>query len=48
MEIEKLMKEMALKEFGSLDDVTISFTQDPDTGRITYVFSRNLIRRHVA
>lgn len=48
MELEKLMREMALKEFGSLDGVTITFTRDAETGRVTYVFSRELIPRKVA
>lgn len=38
------LKQMALKEFGTLDDVRIDWDVDAATGRLTYVFSRPLAR----
>jgi hypothetical protein len=38
--MEEKMKELALREFGTLKGVTISYTVDPETGRVRYCFTR--------
>ncbi len=43
--MDEMMKQLALKEFGTLDGVTITYSQDPQTGRIAYCFSRKSIPR---
>lgn len=43
--MEEKIKALALKEFGTLEDVTISYTVDPATGRVNYCFTRKLIPR---
>ena len=39
--MEEKMKALALKEFGTLEGVTIYYTVDPVTRRIHYCFTRN-------
>ncbi len=38
--MEEKIKELALKEFGTLEGVTISYTINPETRRIQYCFTR--------
>lgn len=37
--IDELIKELARREFGTLDGVNITWSRDPDSGRIHYCFS---------
>ena len=36
----EILKAIALDEFGTLDGVTISYDIDPETGRVSYCFTR--------
>ncbi len=36
----EILKEIALDEFGTLEGVTISYTIDPETHRVSYYFTR--------
>ena len=38
--MEEILRNLALKEFGTLDGVTIRYSVDPQTGRVNYCFSR--------
>ena len=40
MGMAEILKDIALREFGTLDGVTISYTIDPETGRVLYCFTR--------
>ncbi|MGN0853592.1 MAG: hypothetical protein ACI4Q3_09485 [Kiritimatiellia bacterium] len=40
--LEETIKAMALKEFGTLEGVRISYSVDRVTGRLHYCFSRSL------
>ena len=39
-EMEEKMKELALREFGTLKGVTITYKVDQATGRVLYCFTR--------
>ncbi len=43
--MEERMKALALKEFGTLEGVTIQYTVDRESGRVTYCLSRKSIPR---
>ena len=36
----EILETLALEEFGTLEGVTITYTIDPETGRVHYVFTR--------
>lgn len=38
--MEEKMKELALREFGTLKGVTIKYSVDPATRRVQYCFTR--------
>ena len=38
--MEEKIKELALREFGTLKGVTITYTVDPVTHRVQYCFTR--------
>ena len=40
MMIEEIIKELARREFGTLEGVTITWSRDPSSGRIHYCFNR--------
>ena len=40
----EILKAIALDEFGTLDGVTISYDIDPETGRVSYCFTREQSR----
>ncbi len=37
----EILKAIALDEFGTLEGVTISYTIDPETRRVSYCFTRD-------
>lgn len=38
--MSEILETLALEEFGTLEGVTISYTVDPETGQVHYVFTR--------
>ena len=39
--MSEILETLALEEFGTLEGVTITYTIDPETGEVHYVFTRN-------
>ena len=38
--MSEILEMLALEEFGTLEGVTITYTIDPETGQVHYVFTR--------
>ena len=38
--MSEILETLALEEFGTLEGVTITYTIDPETGEVNYVFTR--------